>query len=357
MRILRTFIASAGLAGGLASTAFGGAGTVNTVITQLQANVTYSSSGPQSLSTYVAYTVNVSNGGGNTINNIYFIAQTSVTDSAEKAVFSSAEGASCVTTNADQTAIQCTIGQLTAGQPAPTIALFFLAPVKVNGVAGDAVTLTGTTFYAETTGGTNSKPDNSVNPWDPVPPVTLGTDNPTLVKSGVPKAGGRFFTGAAGVPSSADVYASDVTFSPLTTFATLTINETPFPATDAQCLGGKHFVTCYSTLLNAPQVLYTTNGSYLTETIRIHPDNFVNGAKMSTVLWEYTPTDASGAPVPPAVFVGPCASATQPNTDGTPCQAKPVVCYNKKTPGWTAALDGVCEWTFINTKNGFQRGY
>ena len=45
-----------------------------------------------------------------------------------------------------------------------------------------------------------------------------------------------------------------------------------------------------------------------------------------------------------------CASPTTPNTNGTPCQTIPVVCA-KKNDG------GVCEWTFINLKNGFQRGY
>jgi hypothetical protein len=338
------------------SAAFGGAGVINTVVTPLQVNTTYSSGGPKPLTTYVAYTVNVSNGGGNTVNNIRFTAQTAVTDGAEKAVFSSADGASCVTTNTDKTAIECTIGQLTAGQPAPTIALFFLAPAKVvNGVAdgdgADSVALSGTTIYGEGFGGVpTSPPDNSVKPWDPVPAVVLGTNNPTLVKSAVPKSGGLFFTGAGGAASSADVYASNVKFDPLSAFAVLTLQETPFPASDAKCLGGNHFVTCYTTLLTAPQVLYSPGTGFLTEIIRVHPDNFVNGAKMNTVTWEYTPTDANGAPAGPAVIVGMCAGPTTPRSDGVPCQTIPVVCA-KKSDG------GVCEWTFINTKNGFQRGY
>ena len=356
MRTLRALTAFYAMAAGLASSAFGGAGIINTVVTPLQTNTTYSSGGSKPLTTYVAYTVNVGNGGGNTINNVRFTAQTAVTDGAEKAKFSSADGGSCVTTNADQTAIECTIGQLKGGQPAPTIALFFLAPAKVvNGVADadgtDSVSLSGTTLYAEGTGGVpNSPPDNSVKPWDPVAAVVLGTSNPTLVKSAVPKAGGQFFTGAGGVPSSADPYASDVKFDPLSAFAVLKIEETPFPATDAKCVGGQHFVTCFTTLLNAPQVLYSAGAGFLTETIRVHPDNFVNGAKMGTVTWEYTPTDAVGAPAGPSVIVGMCASPTTPRTDGNPCQTIPVVCA-KKNQG------GICEWTFINTKNGFQRGY
>jgi hypothetical protein len=341
------------------SPAFGGAGIINTVVTPVQENTTYSSGGPTPLTTYVAYLVNVSNEGGNTINNIRFTAQTSVTDPAEKAVFSTAEGASCVTTNVDKTAIECTIGQLTAGQPAPTIALFFLAPAKVvnglaDGVGTDAVNLSGTTIYGEGFGGLNSPPDNSINPWTPVQAVVLGTDNPTLVKSAVPKSGGLFFTGAGGVPTAnpPDLYASSVKLDPLNTFAVLKIEETPLPATDATCLGGNHFVTCHTTLFTAPQVLYSPGTGFLTEIIRVHKDNFAKGAKLDTVIWEYTPTDANGAPVGAVQTVSLCASPTAPRSDGVPCQTGPVVCYKKNQP-----LADICEWTFINTRNGLMRGY
>src|SRR5215471_8551842 len=53
-----------------------------------------------------------------------------VTDTNEKATFFSADGASCVTTNAALTAIECTIGQLKAGESFPTFFVFFKAPAK-----------------------------------------------------------------------------------------------------------------------------------------------------------------------------------------------------------------------------------
>jgi len=104
-------------------------------------------------------------------------------------------------------------------------------------------------------------------------------------------------------------------------------------------------------------VLYALNAGFLTEIIRVHPDNFKNGAKMDTVIWEYIPTDANGAPAGAATNVSLCSGPTTPRSDGIPCQTAPVLCYKKSTPGWTAELDGVCEWKFINTRNGFMRGY
>jgi hypothetical protein len=43
------------------SAPFGGAGTINTVVTPVQENTTYSSGGSKPLITYVAYTLLVSN--------------------------------------------------------------------------------------------------------------------------------------------------------------------------------------------------------------------------------------------------------------------------------------------------------
>jgi len=358
MRNLRAFSVLTSLAIGCVSAAFGGAGTITTVVTPLQNNTTYSSGGSKPLVTYVAYTVKVSNDGGNTVNNIRFTAKTTLPNgNGEKAVFSGAEGGTCApTVGGDGTEVLCTIGQLTAGTPAPTVVLFFTAPVKGTPTSPDTVVLTGRTLYAEGTGGINSPPDNSINEWQAAA-VTLGTPNPTVVKSAVPKSGGEFFTGAGGIPvvdpdpAKTDLYTSSVKFDPLSTpYAVLKIEESN--TTDSLCIGGQHFKTCFTTLLNAPQVLYSVGQGFLTETIRVHPDDFVKGAKMSTVVWQYTPTDDAGVAVGGPVTVGMCASETTPNSNGVPCQTKPVVCYKNNSP-----LAGICEWTFINIRNGLMRGY
>jgi hypothetical protein len=330
------------------SAAFGGAGVVNTVVSPLQDKTTYSKGGAKPLTTYVAFQVNVSNDGGNTVNNIRFTAKSEVTGGVGPALYNSAEGASCVPTSLP-TEVTCTIGQLTANSPAAPIVLFFIAPADdtADPPGGDFVKVTGTTFYAEGTGGINSPPDNSIRTWGSVQ-VPLGTPDPIQVKSAVPKAGGQFFTGGGGVPTSADVYASEVKFDPLSAFAVMNLEESD--ATDAKCIGGQHFKSCFKTLLNAPQVQYSVTGGYLTEVIRMHADNFVQGAKMNTVTWEYTPTDADGNASGGPVNVQPCASPTTPRTDGIPCQAAPPVCFKKNAGDY-------CEWTFLNKRNGFQRGY
>ena len=118
---------------GCITSAFAGAGVLTTTVTSLQDDVTYAKPAlakSPALTTYIGYSVSIKNAGGNTINNIRFTGTTgttSSTDPDEKAVFSSADGAYCVPTNDDKTAIECTIGQLTAGRDA-NFAVFFFAP-------------------------------------------------------------------------------------------------------------------------------------------------------------------------------------------------------------------------------------
>src|SRR5262245_35979225 len=141
----------------IATSAFGGAGELGTVVEPLSATVTYSrdAAPPRpALTTFVGYRITVTNVGGNTINDIHFTGTTVVTDTDEKATFVSVDGASCVVTNAAKTSIDCSLGQLKAGEAFPTFFLFFNAPVKdvttpLPGGTTDFVTFTGQTIYAE----------------------------------------------------------------------------------------------------------------------------------------------------------------------------------------------------------------
>jgi hypothetical protein len=192
-----------------------GAGVLTTTVTPLSPAVTYSALASASparpaLDTYIGYTVSIANAGGNTINNISFTGSTRVTDGDEKAVFSSIEGAAC--TAPTTTTIRCVVGQLKAGQSFPSFAVFFKAPVKdtasplPDGLAGscastDCVIFSGITAYAETTGGPKSPVDNSMAEWA-AGEVTLGTFNPTQVKSAVQKGGGTVFVGSCASPTT-----------------------------------------------------------------------------------------------------------------------------------------------------------
>ncbi len=332
------------------TTAQAGAGVLTTVVTPLSPAVTYSilattSPARPALDTYIGYAVSIANAGGNTINNISFTGSTLVTDLDEKAVFSSAEGANC-TVAAGGTSINCAIGQLKAGTSFPTFAVFFKAPVKDTAsplpdgdpaLCGttDCVSFSGITYYAETTGGATSPVDNSVAEWT-TGAVTLGTFNPTLVKSAVQKSGGSLFTGSGGITSSADPFATSVIVPASTTFTTAEILETP----DAiNCTN--NFSACFRSDITIPG----TFSPYLTIVLRQDASTILKGTKIDSVLIQYT--GPSGA-----VFVGDCASPTTPRTDGIPCIAKRTFYRNKSVPGWTLDLDGDFEWTLLNLKNG-----
>lgn len=331
-------------------TALAGAGTLTTTVTPLSPAVTYSALATASparpaLDTYIGYSVSVANTGGNTINNISFTGSTLVTDADEKAVFSSAEGATCTASAAGNT-INCTIGQLKAGVAFPTFAVFFKSPVKdaasplpdgiaANCAATDCVGFGGIIYYAETTGGANSVPVNSTLPWS-TGTVTLGTFNPTLVKSAVQKSGGNLFTGSGGITSGADPFATSVIVPASTSFTTAEILETP----DAiNCTN--NFTACFRSDITIPG----TFSPYLTIVLRQDASTILKGAKIESVLVQYTGPGGT-------VFVGDCASPTTPRTDGVPCIARRTYYKNSRVPGWTADLDGDFEWTLINLKNG-----
>src|SRR5262245_60072482 len=143
MRSLRTFTVLTSLTVGWVSAAFGGAGVVTTVVTRVQSPVTYSK---PSLTTYVAFQVQVKNEGGNTVNNIRFTTKSVVSGGVGPADYDSSEGGNCVPTGlSDPTEVTCTIGQLIAGQPGPVVTLFFKAPAADTAIppVTDFVTLSG----------------------------------------------------------------------------------------------------------------------------------------------------------------------------------------------------------------------
>jgi hypothetical protein len=337
-----------------APSAHAGAGVVHTTVTAVTGNVTYSSPATAktpALNTRIGYLVNVSSdpANTNTINNVTFTATSSVTDLNEAAEFSSAEGATCgaaanpAGSPANARTISCSLGQLRAGAAHPTFAIFFKAPVAdpAGPPASDIVTLHGTTFYAEGTGGVQSPPQNSTVSWpaagDPPLDVTLGTPNPTLVKSVLEKSGGTLFTGA-GFGTPANPFATTVVVPPEATFTTATIQVGA--AGDANC---SNFTTCYLSTVTIPG---TFDNPYLTIVLRQDASTIKGGTKIQSVVLIYLAADST------QTVIGLCASPTTPRTDGIPCIAKQTYYKNKTVPGWTTDLDGDFEWTLINKNNG-----
>ncbi len=323
----------------IATSAFAGAGVITTVVTPLQANVTYSVAGetsPPALVTYVGFTVSIANGGGNTINNVRFTGTAPVTDTAETAAFSSAEGATCTTTigQAGIEVIQCTIGQLRAGQSFPTFAVFFKAPVKItNGTADsagqDQVAFSGTTFYAEGTGGEpGSIPDNSTNEWV-AGLVTLGTSNPTLVKSAVPKSGGTLFTGDGGVATVADKWTTSVKVPATASFTTAEISEALGDGAYASC--SADYLICVTSDLTIPGTF-----GYLEITLRRDASTIKSGAKIANAVLYYEDT--------PGNFpqLADCQPG-QPNATVKHCLASRLAYTKKNSP----TPDYVGDWQFV----------
>jgi hypothetical protein len=330
-----------------ASGAMAAAGEVTTIVTPVSTNVTYSSAasgGVPPLNTFVGYTVSMVNASGNTINKVSFEGTIFPTDLQEMVTFSSAEGASCSVVAAAPTApanavtIQCAFGQFSNGASA-SFALFFKAPVQDTisplPAGSDLVTFSGRTITAEGSNGGNS-PNNSIDAWT-TGAVTLGTNNPTLVKTAVPKSGGSFFTGVGGISLSTDPIATTVTLPTLAAaFTTATIQEGPAAG---NC---NVFVTCFGTRLTIPG----TFTPFLTTVVRLDAANIKSGSKIGSVTIVYTSDDGT------VHAVGACASPTTPRADGIPCLASSKYYKNKSVPGWTPALDGDYEFTTISIGNG-----
>ena len=337
---------------GAATSAFAGAGSITTTVTRLQPQVTYSTPAQP---IYVGYQVAISNTDGNTINHIRFTASAAVTDPAKLATYDSAEGAACETTNPPaNTAIECWIGQLPAGASYPTFAVFFKAPADSQIAHGpEVVTLSGDMVYAEGPSGGNPA-RNSVVSWSSPPPLTpvqvlLGTASNTDVRSGVPKAGGTFFTGD-GVSSGGGL-TTRVTVPAVAGFSTAQISELPLTTSDCT-----NFFTCWESNITivgnvSPGFLPNTYEPYLTIVLRQDALNIRPGTKIGSVLVNYI---VDGILYP---NIGPCASPTTPlgfDNQGVflPCIAGSVYYKNRSTPNWTPALDGDFEWTLISHKNG-----
>jgi hypothetical protein len=242
------------------------------------------------------------------------------------------------TAPANAVTVRCAFGQFRNGASA-SFALFYKAPVQDTisplPAGSDLVTFSGRTITAEGFNGGNS-PNNSVDAWT-TGAVTLGTSNPTLVKTAVPKSGGSFFTGLGGLSLADDPIATTVTLPPLATaFTTATIQESPAAG---NC---NAFVTCYGTQLTIPG----TFSPFLTTVVRLDSANIKRGTRIESVTIIYVADDAT------AHVVGPCASPTTARADGIPCLASSKYYKNKKVAGWTPELDGDFEFTFIGTRNG-----
>jgi hypothetical protein len=336
-RILRAGAAAWCCAASLA--AFAGSGTLAAQVTPLQDSVTYARAG---LAPVIGYLVSVNNAGGNTINDIHFIATLEGPWQGSGGRFDSAEGVAC-TASADGRSIDCAAGQLKAGQAAPTFALFFRARERATPgtpvcAGSECAQLRAALLYAEGNGGLlNSTPQNSQLTLPPVN-VALGTATPTLVRSAVTKAGGLLFTGDQAVATSGDLFTASVKVPAAPTYTTGAIAEQAFA-------GCSNFVSCAGADIQVPGEFTP----YLTITLRQDVLNIRPGTKIGSVVIQYTPTAVAGQPAPQPLILGACPGPGQPLSD-RPCidSARTYSKQDKPPPGF----EGDFEWTIISRKNG-----
>jgi hypothetical protein len=348
MKLLSSIALGLGATLGSLSTAWAGAGEVTTVVTPLSTNVSFTESASDPF--FIVYAVRVANEVGNTINNIVFTGATAPvpTTSGALATFDSATGATCTTTNAERTAISCSIGQLKAGGSA----VFYVTFVAPTAAAGSTdTTFSGTTYYAEGTGGLeNSIPQNSTRAWA-ADIVALGTTSPSNIKTGVPQVNKTLKFSTA--PNSVDAELSDqitMTVSvpgttPIT--STLTILDEPLSPTDPDCVAQGNFYRCYTSTLTIPDFVYPSgSGKYLGITLRIDPAAIKPGFKPGNVRVYY-----DSSLVPACQVTSP--SSTPITYAALPCYTGIVYYKNwNRNSSWPQAWEGSVDVFAVHDRNG-----
>lgn len=374
-RAAAALVAGAGLLFGT-SAALAGAGVIQTRVSPIADNVTYatvSSTGAVTMQTFVAYDVSVANEGGNTVNNIRFTAAFGA-DSAQRARYLYAEGASCLPTAADGSAIECAIGQFKALQ-STRFRVFFAAPPRstpqppaIGDCAGssDCLLLRGITFYAEGTGGVpNSQPINSTDDWV-AGRVLLGTDNPTTVKSAVPRGGARLFTGKGAVPDFNDRFTTFVDIPSAVSSTRAAIQE---GTVSLNCAGFTPCPQADLSILDDAGAPAAFASPFLNVVLRVDSTAINSGTRITGVqLWYQS--EAMKA-IEPGTYttIDQCAAAGQPNPPKQVLVGTTLIWV--QVPCWTdrreykrsdlrdstvpAELLGDFEWRLVNPVNGSYR--
>jgi hypothetical protein len=318
---------------------------IDTQIRSLGDAVTYSTT----TETYVVgYEVTLSNLGNNTVNNVRFVATTSVPTLV--AGFKGTSGITCDPASiADRTntttTVTCQLGTAPAGF-SRTFSIFFYSPIATDG-APRTVTLTATTIYAEgSTDNPNNPPANDTSSTT-VSSVGLGTTSPAVVKSALTPDGGTFFT------APVDQFQSKVVVPAQQKSSSVKLEETAL-ADAPTCSSQKNFNTCYRSLIEVPDVVFAPgSGSFLTFVLRVDSANIRKGSKIGRVVIRYS------APGIPALGIDPvdltnlqfCARDANnnpvPNSNYEPCIAQ----ANDFTRRGSSEFFGY-EWLILNLKNG-----
>jgi hypothetical protein len=347
--------------------------------------VTFSDSGKP---TYAAFKIRWENTGGNTINGISATFQTSVVDgegvnnpheyTAPLFVAGNALPAGCV--QISQTTFTCSIPQLKAGAKFPSdgssFTVFYESPSKSPSDLLPpntySVKLNSTFLYSEGENGNNpvGQPsrilceDNQAN----CPTIGLGTTNPTLVRSAVPKTGLALATGAFDSPnvspnSGGYPFAAKVDVPVLGTVfekpAEIEL-KVPGPTDPIQqlCTGSGQLATCRQATITIAEFSEGASPTgYLAITMRFAASEVIGKpVRPERIVVNYS-TDG-GLSNSGNANANQCSgfgtSNVQPPLQGDlrPCVANRVYYRTQPGPGYIASLAGVVELVFYVRQNG-----
>lgn len=224
------------------------------------------------LVTRAAYEIRIVNQSTNTINDVRFLATSSVLGATATAPFAEAIGMSCQATDTAKLNVLCSIGQLRGGGGANATASFVL--VFNAPPAGSSIQLNWTAAYGEGLG--DSTGANHVDTQTGNVATTLGTPTATDVRSYVPTGGATLFTGLTGVASSADPWTTVIT---VPSFAKAEVLED----LDANSCS-PDYVICVRSTLTIPGSF-----SYLLVKLRRDVSTLKAGAKIANAVLRYQP--------------------------------------------------------------------
>lgn len=350
---------------------------VSTSAASYPGNVTISDE--KTPSTYLAFVVTLHNNGGSAVRTVRATGTVTATSGLTAPRFLDAEStaecyedtATTAPTNGFNWACTFDVSTPSAGTYSYNIVVqvpkYLVPPTDATPAPlGQSINLTSSTSYREGAG-TGSESSLTSYSAGATAPVVKGDD--FSVKTAFLKSGGNAYTGTTkGVPTPGDLHTTKVSAPGLDSFVKVEINETPAPSNDAACISARTFKTCYTTELliqDASNAHVTYNlGSYLTLVIRSNTDNQQPGNPKNFIWYyqsdsgvttpinlnsEYCAKNASGNPLPNTV--------AKPEVAGVPCMVGPPVCYKKGATleGNVVLQNGVCEWTFINDRNGLIR--
>ena len=276
--------------------------------------------------THVAYRVAVFNGTTNTLNRVFLRGDTSVIGAAvntsvvDPAIYPESGTVGACTQPGGLTSIRCDIGP--GGSLAANTGASFWVVVK-SPLAGTTLNFTATLGGDEGNGGGNGCCDaTKVIATELIDPVLASTDPAAAfkneVQSFVKTGGGTFFTGATGVATVDDPWATTVQVPTVATgllglpFTTAAIAESLL-APSCSAVNKK----CHQSALTIPGTF-----SNLLITLQQHPSIIKNGSRIENwrIAYSHDPAitapvtllrcDATNPPVGPTASV-PCIQACQ----------------------------------------------